>query len=254
MLTRVTWILVLLWKSELIMPYSILKQPDLTVLDLKGTECGLGTKSEILATPREDYSLEMLAISMTDTITAPQDVYDRLTKDVPAMQDVLENEMDYDYVMNFEGSKINHRPGITGSSLIIHADTITIQRMKNGTFGEWECLASWYKLEHLDELFEGFAIATFNGVYNLKKIAEEFMNLPGVTFAGPDGTLGSGSSVRGKIEGDTWHFVFEAAWGDCFSGCIDSYFFYLTTKPGADPIFHRGRPEWMKYWEEEIVF
>ena len=37
MLTRLTlWILVLLWKSEQIMPHSILKQPDLTALDLKG--------------------------------------------------------------------------------------------------------------------------------------------------------------------------------------------------------------------------
>ena len=36
MLTRVTWILVLLWKSEQIMPYSNLKQPDLTALDRKG--------------------------------------------------------------------------------------------------------------------------------------------------------------------------------------------------------------------------
>ena len=194
---------------------------------------------------------------MTDTITAPQDVYDRLTKDVPAMQDVLENEMDSS-VMNYEGSKINHRPLRSGRSLFISADTNTIQRMKNGTYSEWKCLASWYKLEHIEDFFGSFVIATFHGVYNFKKIAEEFKNLPGVTSAEPDGgILGGGSSVKGKIEGDTWHFVFEAAWGDCPSGCIDSHYFYLTTKPGADPIFVEqsewdgGRPEWMKYWDEE---
>jgi len=218
-----------------------------------GKECGLGTNSEILATPREDYSLEMLAISMTDTITAPQAVYDRLTKDVPAMQDVLENKMDSS-VMNYEGSKINHIPLRSGRSLIIGADTNTIERMKNGTFSEWECLASWYKLEHIEVLFGSFVIATFNGAYNYKKISEEFKNLPGVEYVEPDGLIGGGSSVRGKIEGDTWHFVFEAAWGDCPSGCIYSTFFYLTTKPGADPIFVErwvtsGTPEWMKYWD-----
>merc|ERR1712129_668224 len=170
MLTTVTLILVLLWKSEQIMPYSIPKQPDLTVLDLKGTECGLGTKSEILATPREDYSLEMLAISMTDTITAPQDVYDRLSKDVPAMQDVLENKMD-SIVMSYVGSKINHRPLRSGRTLSIGADTNTTQRMKNGTYSEWECLASWYKLEHVWG-FGSWVFATFNGAYNLKKISE----------------------------------------------------------------------------------
>ena len=95
----------------------------------------------------------MLAISMTDTITAPQAVYDRLTKDVPAMQDVLENEMDSS-VMNYEGSKINHRPLRSGRSLYISADTNTIQRMKTGTFSEWECLASWYKLEHIRVFWE----------------------------------------------------------------------------------------------------
>merc|ERR1712129_253275 len=35
MLTRITWVLVLLWKSEQIMPYSNLKQPNLTALDRK---------------------------------------------------------------------------------------------------------------------------------------------------------------------------------------------------------------------------
>jgi len=229
-----------------------LKQTSKTSLS-PGKECGLGTNSEILATPREDYSLEMLAISMTDTITAPQDVYDRLTKDVPAMQDVLENKMDGS-VMNYEGSKINHIPLRSGRTLTIGADTNTIQRMKNGTFSEWECLASWYKLEHIRVLFGSLVIATFHGAYNFKKISEEFKNLPGVTFVEPDGMLGGGSSVRGKIEGDTWHFVFEAAWGDCPSGCIFSHFFYLTTKPGADPIFVGSgtpgkRPEWMKYWD-----
>ena len=223
-----------------------------------GKECGLGTNSEILATPREDYSLEMLAISMTDTITAPQAVYDRLTKDVPAMQDVLENKMDSS-VMNYEGSKINHIPLRSGRTLIIGSDTNTIQRMKNGTFSEWECLASWYKLEHLEEYFGVIVIATFNGVYNLKKISEEFKNLPGVRYVEFNSRLGGGSSVRGKMEGETWHFVFEAAWGDCPAGCIYSHFYYLTTKPGAGPIFVEewvkgGRPEWMKYWDEDYYF
>jgi len=43
MLTTVTWILVLLWKSEQIMPHSILKQPDLTALDLKESHVDLQT-------------------------------------------------------------------------------------------------------------------------------------------------------------------------------------------------------------------
>ena len=36
MLTRVTWILVLFWKSDQIMPHSNLKQPALSTLDLQG--------------------------------------------------------------------------------------------------------------------------------------------------------------------------------------------------------------------------
>merc|ERR1712086_542397 len=43
MLTRVTWILVLLWKSEQIVPHSDLKQPDLTALDLKESHVDLQT-------------------------------------------------------------------------------------------------------------------------------------------------------------------------------------------------------------------
>merc|ERR1712086_1169012 len=43
MLTMGTCILVLLWKSEQIMPHSILKQPDLTALDLKESHVDLQT-------------------------------------------------------------------------------------------------------------------------------------------------------------------------------------------------------------------
>ena len=45
--------------------------------------------------PREDSSLEMLPISMTNTITAPQDVYDRLKTDVPAMQNILNKSINH---------------------------------------------------------------------------------------------------------------------------------------------------------------
>merc|ERR1712086_864301 len=43
MLTRVTWILVLLWKSEQIVPHSDLKQSDLTTLDLQESHVDLQT-------------------------------------------------------------------------------------------------------------------------------------------------------------------------------------------------------------------
>merc|ERR1712086_1107615 len=43
MLTRVTWILVLLWKSEQIVPHSDIKQPDLTALDLQESHVDLQT-------------------------------------------------------------------------------------------------------------------------------------------------------------------------------------------------------------------
>merc|ERR1712086_1163691 len=43
MLTRVTWILVLLWKSEQIVPHSDLKQSDLTALDLQESHVDLQT-------------------------------------------------------------------------------------------------------------------------------------------------------------------------------------------------------------------
>ena len=153
-----------------------------------GTDCGLGTEQEILATPREDFYLEMLAISMTDKITAPQDVYDRLEIDVPAMQKILQT-------INASLPEINHFPLHDGKSMFIGAEKDTIQKMVSGTYMEWDCLISWYKIENIKEN-SGSVFVTFKGIYNIEKMSEDFKSLPGVLYVNPNHFICGGSPVK----------------------------------------------------------
>lgn len=146
-----------------------------------GEACGQGTAAEIAATPRDDPATELLALSMGDGLTADQDVYDRLVRDLAAIR------AGYPAVAG-----VSIFPTTDAKSLnLAAADAATYEAIAQGEYHEWDCLNDWYELEivALPEpatLPAGLSLAIrLEGLYALERVAEDYKALPGIASASP---------------------------------------------------------------------
>jgi len=188
-------------------------------------ECGQGTAEEIAATPREDTNRELLAIGLAGGLTADQEVYDRLGRDLEAIRAMTPAVENVQYLTTNEGKR-----------LYVMADSAaTYASMKQGTYQEWDCLNDWYGLEEIiaDAPFpatDPWVIVRLKGIYDLLRIAPEYEVLPGIASASP---VVAGfpaillSSLCVTRDGATYHYFFEVAGGDAFTT------FYFTTEAGG---------------------
>jgi len=189
----------------------------------------LGTAEEIRNTPRADPSLELLAIETTGSFTASQSVYERLEKDIAAARPILKE-------IRPSLAEITYRGHDDGKTLLFGADDDeTFKQMVSGEYEAWQDLNDWYGVENKREIFRGLILSVrFKGIYNMKQLADIYSKLPGVKYAELDGMIGGGSTIKVKMDGDTWFYTFVENWGDCPAGCINSEEFYVTsTAPGA---------------------
>ena len=186
---------------------------------------GQATPAEILATPRANPNLEALAISMTNTLTAPQSVYDRLVTDIAAIQAEMTT-------IAPSVATINYRPEDDGTSLNIGFDAATEAAVIAGTYTDWDCPNQWYEAQSMSHLR-----IIFEGVYNMPLLASEYATLPGMQYAERNGMFGGGPTICGTIDGDTWHILMVNGYGDCPSGCINRDYYYFTTTSGTAPSY-----------------
>jgi hypothetical protein len=191
---------------------------------------GHGTPAQIASTPRSNTSLEMLALTLTQDVVAPQSIYDRVTRDVPKVKK-----------QNSSLSNITHRPRHNGKSLLMQTTGQTAQEIKNGTYTDWDCLNQHYVDQSHDVLnFTNAVKLELKGRYDLSIVGSDYAALPGIKNAGPNQFGGDGSTICADRNGDTYHYVFVEGWGDCPSGCIHHNYWYYTvdasgqvTKKGA---------------------
>ena len=179
----------------------------------------------IAATPRENTNLEQLALKFSDTPIADQSVYARVVRDVGAIQAANPTLADITYFARDDGK-----------TLLVSTDAATLTSMQSGSYHAWDCLNSAY----------GSMAFTFNpgsspsveitlkGIYQLTKLGQDYVRLPGIASAGPSTGGGDGSTICVTREQDTWHYVFDRASGDCIAGCTNhEYHHFTTTAAGA---------------------
>jgi hypothetical protein len=186
-------------------------------VDLCAGYVGRGTAREIAATPRADVNLEMLALSMTSGLTASQLVYERVVRDVGAIRSA------YPAV-----ASIGYFPVHDHQSVIVGFDPPTAADVAEGNYTAWDCANTWYGLQSLN-VRASLTQVNLKGIYATPQLATEYGGLPGVRSAEPNYFGGDGPTICGTIDGDTYHYVFDEASGDCPAGCIDHVYSYFTT-------------------------
>ena len=188
--------------------------------------CGgksLPIEPDLAATPRADENLELLALSVSGTAVASQDIYDRVVHDVSAIP----------------GSKpevqgIEYFPRNDGRSLILEVDAPTAESVRAGGYHDWDQLNTRWRFVEKKELSDSrFLELRFRGIYDMATVAKEYAVLSGVRVAEPNGNGGDGSTICLTIEGSKYRYVFDRAGGDCPAGCTIHHEFGFSTDAAA---------------------
>ncbi len=140
--------------------------------------CGQGTAAELAATPRAQPEIELLAIGMTGEVTAPQEVYDRVDRDLAAIMVAVPQLAGFPIVLPTDGK-----------SLLVATQSGSVgQAMVQGGYHDWDCLNDWYGLESVaQEPFSDtrFVVVQLEGTYNLDRVGDDYAALPGVAYVRP---------------------------------------------------------------------
>lgn len=198
---------------------------------------------EIAATPRADTNLELLALKLSDSVTARQEIYDRVVGDVAAIRKLRPEVADIPY-----------RSLHDGRMLSFSVDAPTVESMRDGKYPAWDCLNTAYQVIKLEAFIASaippsvpyhFVGLTLKGIYNLEEISKEYAGTLTKGTVNPNYPGGDGSTICITRSGVVWHYVLSRGLGDCPAGCTQHVAYYFTTTPGSGPTFHES-------WDSDV--
>jgi hypothetical protein len=166
--------------------------------------CGSGL--DLSVTPRADENLELLALRVSGAVVAPQDVYDRVVRDVTAIR-----------AAHPEVQGVRYLPRDDGKSLLVIMNK-SVADANRARFQE--LYARWRLVDssNLSQLTPDSQIVAlrFVGIYDMTVVAREFAALGGVSSAEPDRitNIGGADTICLTRDGVWYRYVFERA-----SGC-----------------------------------
>ena len=171
--------------------------------------CAGSNALDLSATPRPDENLELLALRVSGAVVAPQDVYDRVVRDVTAIR-----------ATHPELQGIVYSPPDDGKSLLLIAHgpaADTARALFQDLYARWR-LAESRGLMQLSPDSQ-MVLLRFRGNYDMTAVAKEFSALPGVSSAGPDWiiTLGRAPTICLTRDRSWYRYVFDLGGGGCDS-------------------------------------
>jgi hypothetical protein len=186
----------------------------------------VSTAEELAATPRADENLELLALSLEpERITATSETYERVVADVSAIRR-LEPEL----------AEIGYFPPHDGKTLYLGLTDLAAQSVSAGQYSAWDCLNDVYGLTSIttNDIFgRAYALVELHGIYDIRRLAELYAQLPGVNTAEPDAFGGDGPTLCVKRAGDRYEYVVDQAGGDCPAGCTEHEAHYFVSEAGG---------------------
>jgi hypothetical protein len=116
--------------------------------------------------------------------------------------------------------------------LLISASPQTLEQMASGSYSAWDCLNEHYEAQSFENRGH-YGLLRLEGTYELKRLGDLYARLPGITAAEPNWLIGDGSTVYVTRVDDEWHYVADAASGDCPAGCTHHVLYYFISEPGG---------------------
>lgn len=198
-----------------------------------------GAREELSLTPRADARLELLALSLSDGVTADQAIYERLLRDTTLIRRMESRLKGVDY-----------RPHNDGKTLLLRLSENASARFADQNYHYWDCVNRHYRVESTQVIASNLVRVRFKGIYDLEKLATVYARLPGVLSVEQEETDGidDGGTILVTKEEDVWHYVFRTPRAGAF--------YHFVTRSGQSPEpggAWSGRasasPTWLRrYW------
>lgn len=210
-----------------------------------------GTPQDIAATPRPDENLELLALRLSDSVTADEATYQRLVRDLASIRALEPAVRSIGYFSPFHGE-----------ALYVSFDDPQYAKVRDRDYHAWDCLNEHLNVTSVSPTSRNGVSLTFKGRFNVPKLAALYSKLPGVRFAEPVLAIGGGSTIYVTTSAGAWHYVFANATGDCVAGCMETDAYYFVVEAEERPRFlgswHSGsaakepRPQWMEQYVSAV--
>jgi hypothetical protein len=184
------------------------------------TTGGLATPAAIAQSPFANREAETLAIEASGAVVAPQQVYDRIVRDLDAIR--ASNPVD----------GIRTTASWVPDELLIGFDDAGKAAVAAGAYTDWNCSNALYGMTSID-VRSAFVLVHYGHLFNMPLLAATYATLPHITYAEPNGLYGDGDDVCASSDGETYSYVFDAGSGDCAAGCIEhTYWGFSTSETG----------------------
>jgi len=209
---------------------TVKKQDDRPQDDNCSDYIGIVSKQMIGMTPRDNYDAEILAIKATNSLVAPQDVYERVARDLTAIR------------LNDSVSDIHCRLDYSPSSMLI---SFNDNRSINNDYTQLDCMNEYYGLIEKSRRFTGSYKYVYAGRFDISLLADEYSKLPDVKYAEPNYYYGDGDNICLSIRDGVYSYVFKRGWGDCPSGCMyEEYLGFTSNQNGSIETYSANTFDW----------
>lgn len=185
-------------------------------------------KPVILNTPRENKEAEEAALWLSDSLIAPDNLYNAILRDLAAIR--------AEYSDSIPQVNITFVPPWVTGEIIIGVTDEAAQRIRNGQYNDLDSLNSVFGLSEMDTTLlrlGNFVVLSFKGRFHPKRLAEVYEHVPSVVYAEPNRIGGDFSNVYPWFFNSGLTYLFREGEGDCPSGCIFSCYWYFRVTPSG---------------------
>lgn len=172
---------------------------------------------DVSASPRADERIEMLALGLSPGLIARQADYDRIARDVAAIESQDPSLRDFPVYFANAGY---------GRMIMVYLDTPE-PPTTGADAAAWDCLNTAMGVTTIETLdpwpspgSDGFTgRLTFRGLFRARALASVYATLPFVLRAEAEVPGGDGSTICLEPGTSEWRYFFDRADGDCPAGC-----------------------------------
>jgi hypothetical protein len=207
-------------------------------------------------TPRENREAEEAALWLSDSLVAPEWLYNAILNDLAAIR--------AEYRDSIPQVNITFIPPWVSGKIWVSVTDEAKEKIRRGQYHELDSLNSVFHLTEIDTSFRigNFVYLTFEGRFHPERLAELYKQVSSIDYAGASRLIGDWSNVYPWVTLNGLSYLFREGWGDCPAGCIQScYWYFKVTSSGIDYIgswcMTSGQPpgfepDW--WWEARIAY
>lgn len=213
-------------------------------------------RSVVWETPRENREAEEAALWLSDSLVAPENLYNAILNDLATIR--------AKYGEDISEVQITFAPPWVISQIIVGVSDEAKAQIFAGNYHDLDSLNSAlrYTGETIRSVGLGNSILlSFKGRLNPERLAELYKKVKSVVWAEPNWFYGDWSNVYPCGSMDGRGYLFREAWGDCPSGCTENCLFYFKvessvieyvggwcTMVGPEPDwFSEVKPCWLRF-------